>query len=196
MKVIARKISVPTSPFEYGDAPECVYVFGNDRLKGIRDEEITEIKNALEAIAEDYDDLTHGRLYDNNLHAILWYHLPRENGVGYSREERKTIVRIAQEYLDGTDDADGLRAICDALEMVHGIAFDWYEIHGCCQGDWQTAIVPMRWSLKDVENLEIEYFNLGEEYVVDDEYGIYVLRDAATEIADYYGCDPDDVEIA
>lgn len=193
MKVIARKISVPTSPLEYEEAPECVYVFGNDHLKGIRDEEITEIKNALDAIAEEYDDLTHGRLYDNNLHAILWYHLPRENGVGYSREERKTIVRIAQEYAEDTDD---LRAICDALEMVHGIPFDWHEIRGCSQGDWQVAIVPMRWSREDIENLEIEYFNLGEEYIVDDEYGIYVLRDASTEIADYYGCDPDDVEIA
>lgn len=203
-KITAYQIApeYQTSPLEYGDAPENVYIFGNSRMNGIRADEIDEIRNALEDIAAEYDDVINGRLRNENLHAIIWYHMPRPSGIGYTRAERLQIVKLAQEYNDepGATTTAALRAVCDALEILHGIAFDWHEIRGCCQGDWQYMICPAEYGREYRDEIETEYFNTGDEWKIDDNGDTFTVythswRDdeKRQEIADAVGCDPSDV---
>lgn len=192
------------SPLSYGDAPENVYIFGNDRLCGIRADEIDEIRNALENIAESYDEMQRGEYADGNSHlgACIWYHMPRPSGIVYSRAERLQIVKLAQEYNDEphTTTTAALRAVCDALEILHGIAFDWHQISGCCQGDWQYMICPDEYGREHRDVIETEYFNTGDEWRIDDDGDEYCIYTHAwnddgkrQEIADAVGCDPSDV---
>ena len=56
---------------------------------------------------------------------------------------------------------------CRALSLVSNREYAYKEIHGDCQGDWQRCYYP-----KDEENLlgdlEMQYFNTGEEWEVCD----------------------------
>lgn len=191
-----------TSPLEYGDILENVYIFGNGNFDGIRSDEINEIRTALEDIAAEYDDVINGRLHNENLHAIIWYHLPRPSGIGYNRTERLQILKLAQEYNDEphTTTTAAFRAVCDALEILHGIAFDWHMITGGYQGDWQYMICPDEYTKDDREIIETEYFNTGDEWQIDDngdEFYVYTHAwnddGKRREIADAVGCDPCDV---
>jgi DNA-binding Xre family transcriptional regulator len=205
-KITAYQIApeYQTSPLEYSDAPENVYIFGNDRMNGIRADEIDEIRNALENIADAYNEMQRGKYADGNanLHACIWYHMPRPSGIVYTRAERLQIVKLAQEYNDEpyTTTTAALRAVCDALEILHGIAFDWHEIRGCCQGDWQYIICPDEYGREYRREIETEYFNTGDEWNVNVdgcECAVYThsYRDdeKRQEISAAVGCDPSDV---
>lgn len=56
---------------------------------------------------------------------------------------------------------------CKALSLLCNQEYDYQEIHGVCQSDWQRCYYP-----KDEENLlgdmEMQYFNTGEEWEVCD----------------------------
>ena len=56
---------------------------------------------------------------------------------------------------------------CKALSLLCNREYDYKEIHGDCQSDWQRCYYP-----KDEENLlgdlEMQYFNTGEEWDVVD----------------------------
>lgn len=205
-KITAYQIApeYQTSPLEYGDAPENVYIFGNNRMNGIRADEIDEIRNALENIADAYNEMQRGEYADGNSHlgGCIWYHMPRPSGIVYSRVERLQIVKLAQEYNDEphTTTTAAFRAVCDALEILHGIAFDWHMITGSCQGDWQYMICPDEYTKDDLEIIETEYFNTGDEWRIDDngdEFYVYTHAwnddGKRREIADAVGCDPCDV---
>lgn len=70
---------------------------------------------------------------------------------------------------------------CKALSLVCNREYAYKEIHGDCQGDWQRCYYP-----KDEENLlgdlEMQYFNTGEEWDVVD----------AEELKDYGELPPED----
>ena len=56
---------------------------------------------------------------------------------------------------------------CKALSLLCNREYAYKEIHGVCQGDWQCCYYP-----KEGENLlsdlEMQYFNTGEEWDVVD----------------------------
>lgn len=205
-KITAYQIApeYQTSPLEYSDAPENVYIFGNNHMNGIRADEIDEIRNALEGIAEKYEDIIDGKLHDINMHAVIWYHLPKTSGEGYTRSERLKMIDIANAYVNETHTTTtgALNAVCNALEILHGMPFDWHEIHGCCQGDWQYMICPDEYGREYRDEIETEYFNTGDEWKIDDDSDTFTVythswRDdeKRQEIADAVGVSPDMVTL-
>lgn len=108
---------------------------------------------------------------------------------------------------------------CKALSLVCNREYAYKEIHGDCQGDWQRCYYP-----KDEENLlgdlEMQYFNTGEEWDVVDaeelkdrgeltpEDGVNIMRmesiycsayidgfRARENLAEYLGCQPDEIKM-
>lgn len=96
--------------------------------------------------------------------------------------------------------------VCAALELITGQPYVSGTIRGCCQSDWQEYYAPAD---MDMQYFEIEYFNLGSEWIVHDEddvpagpdeingYSIYCYSsnsdDIRKEIAENAGVVLDDV---
>lgn len=204
MKIYAKQVppEYQESPLFNGcdDWPENVFVFGN-RYYNQHAERLEDIRRALEDIAETFGDIRNGYLPGENLHAVLWYHLPRDDGRGYSRGERLELVKLAREYCECSSSAEN-DILCRVLEIITGRVWEAATIRGCCQGDWQEIIYPAEYGRDWLETFEAEYFNTGSEWCVkenDDDPGYYqyctgwnneLIR---AEIAAAAGCDPGDV---
>lgn len=187
-KIIARQVApeCQESPLEYGDAPDLVFVFGNRNFCGMRYDEIKKIYTALAELADDLDFCPESASF-----------ISKADGGAYAPEEWDALATIAREYagiIPGRDDAECAR---DALELIHGEPFALYTIRGCCQGDWQRCIMPERYGEKFRDAFEMEYFNTGEEWIIDDdgdEFSVYThmwtTDEKRREIADAVGCSP------
>jgi hypothetical protein len=204
MKLYAKQVPPEhqESPlFHAGSWPENVFVFGNRHFNQ-HAERLEEIRQALENIAETFDDMQAGQAHTNNLHAVLWYHLPRDDGRGYSRTERLELVKLAAQYeWPGSRNMEN-KILCRVLELITGQEWTAGTIRGYCQGDWQEIIYPSEYGREWLAAFEAEYFNTGSEWHIkesDEDPGYYqyctgwnnaMIR---AEIAEVAGCEPCDV---
>lgn len=93
--------------------------------------------------------------------------------------------------------------LVNELNEKTNIQWAYKEIHGCCQGDWERCIYDSSlYTDKQIELFEIEYFNLGSEYIDDDNTSyychydpVYELDDVKKELSDFTGHDPEEIEI-
>lgn len=143
---------------------------------------------------------------------------PRQDNKPYTEEQLTGWDDAAKSYnfpkADGYNPYsriyDEMWGICKALSLVLGEEFDWKEIHGCCQGEYNRVIYPeSRFSEQDIRNFECEFFNLGTEWCVTDEkpdspneiFGgcIYChdtdMDSIRREIAECFECEPGDVHL-
>lgn len=113
------------------------------------------------------------------------------------------INDLCDEY--GTRKANDQRIIAEALSIVTGQKWEYKQISGCFQSDWNYIYYrPDEWKEKALEYLEIEYFNTGDEWRIEDEEGndfgsgyTHELNDdeRKREIAENIGVDPGDVTL-
>lgn len=192
-KITAYQIApeYQTSPLEYNDAPENVYIFGNSRMNGISADEIDDIYNALETLADELDFAPEDACF-----------IKKADGSEYTPEEWEELAKIAREYAgiipgDGRSDRECAR---DALALVYGKPFTLCTIRGCCQSGWQYLIYPDEYGKEYRDEIETEYFNTGEEWKIDDDGDtLYIYThswrddEKRQEIADAVGCDSSDV---
>ena len=201
MKIYAKQVppEYQESPlYMWEEWPENVFVFGNRRLNQ-HDERLEDIRRALDDLAGAWDDLTSGApVYCNSWIEAVNECMPRDDGREYTRVERLKIAKLANSYCSNY--ADECKLLCAALELVTGRKYEYSQIRGCCQGDWQNIIYPSEYGREWLERFEAEYFNTGEEWIVDpdgENFSVYVTgwRDEQkrAEIADAAGCDPGDV---
>lgn len=208
-RIYARQVppEYQESPLQMCDEwPENVYVFGN-RHYIERTEGLQEIRDGLENIADEWEAMQAGRPYTQNLHAAIWYYLPRVSGDGYTRAERLELVKLSAEYMQAHSWSDSeIRVICRVLEIVRGEEYKHAEIRGCCQGEWQNIIYPASYGDAFRDAFETEYFNTGTEWIIHDGddapedpdeidgYSMYCYSyDPRAEIAIETGTDPADV---
>lgn len=91
-------------------------------------------------------------------------------------------------------------SICDALSLVYAREYECVTIRGCCQGEWQYLYYPAEYDDETVKEIESLYFNLGDEWIVDD-YGIAIATVAnddfniKTEISEATGFEPENIEL-
>lgn len=202
IKVYARQVppEYQESPLQLCDeAPENVYVFGNRDYIGIRADEISDIYNALEELADDLD------FSPDDAHFI-----EKADGSDYTPEEWEKLARLAREYTGiipgkGRSDRECAR---DALALIYGKQFELCTLRGCCQGEWQNCIYPAAYGHTFRESFEIEYFNMGTEWIIHDGddvpeepdeiegYSIYCYSyDPRVEIAAERGVQPEEVQL-
>lgn len=119
---------------------------------------------------------------------------------GYKAER---LEELCNKY--GTRGADDEGIIAEALSIATGQKWKYKQISGCCQSDWNYIYYrPEEWTAKALEYFEIEYFNTGEEWRIEDEEGddmgnVYTHEwnddEKKREIAENIGVDPDEVTL-
>lgn len=119
---------------------------------------------------------------------------------GYKAER---LEELCNKY--GTRGADDEGIIAEALSIVTGQKWEYKQISGCCQSDWNYIYYrPEEWTAKALEYFEIEYFNTGEEWRIEDEEGddmenVYTHEwnddERKREIAENIGVNPDEVTL-
>lgn len=220
MKYICRQVNpvYQESPiYEYRDMwnemydklflvpTDCCYGIRNDILKDFFDN-VEEAADAWYAVKEKSSYRIH-----NTITEILNDLLCREDGKKWNARQ----AHAWKEILDSWDE-DEERIVLKALDLYYGGDWDSRQIHGCCQGDWALIYFDSSmWTKESIEALEIEYFNLGEEWVCSctpitdeeaeeateedtvDEVWVYVYswdeEGKRKEIADTIGCNENEV---
>ena len=119
---------------------------------------------------------------------------------GYKAER---MEELCNKY--GTRGADDEGIIAEALSIVTGKKCEYKKISGCCQSDWNYIYYrPEEWTEKAIEYFEIEYFNTGAEWGLEDEEGddigsVYTHAwnddEKKREIAENICVDPDEVTL-
>ena len=204
---IARQVKpeYQMSPFDEGDiiGGNDIAIMGNDDLREVIPPIVRKVYDVLESGDIDYEAKLIERKnsfanYESIRDAVEDL-LPSDRW--YSDEEIETIVRTARHWREWSDWEENL---CTVLTIVTGKEWDWAEIHGCVQGEWQYIIFRKdEWDIGAREWLEIEYFNLGTEWIVDDggenlyHYSkfcpIYDYDNIRKEIAEQLGVDVEEV---
>jgi hypothetical protein len=204
MKIIAKQIdpAIQESPFNVFGWPEDVFVFGNrDFIEHAG--RIDELRDGLERIAEAVEDLHAGSLPNENLHAIIWYYFPRENGRGYTRAERLQWIKLAEDYTYTFNIVSERYILCEALELITGEKWASACLRGYSQGEWQYCIYKVANGHEWLREFEVEYFNMGEEWCIYEDNGEewccythgWNVEQARAEIADICEVNPQDVAL-
>lgn len=105
----------------------------------------------------------------------------------------------------GTRGANDKVIIAEALSIVTGQKWEYKKISGYSQSDWNYIYYRLdEWTEKALEYFEIEYFNTGDEWWIEDEEGddmgsVYTHEwnddEKKREIAENIGVDPDEVTL-
>ena len=142
----------------------------------------------------------------------------------YTTENKPTTDAEWEEIFTAWPDSRGAEErniLCSILSLLTGKEYDWKQITGSCQSDWQYIYYPAdEYDKKAIEHLEAEYFNTGEEWLIfeepveieesklenaceiaEEEYSftftVYCTswkdEEKRKEIADEIGCNPEEV---
>lgn len=205
MKIYAEQIApeYQESPLFMEEWPENVYIFGNKHYIDHGAEYIENIKNSMYDAADELKALPRGyRNYDSFIDIIADLLPAPENKKEYSRADRLQWRALLLNFDAGAiNDADAITA---ALELITGDEYDAATIRGCCQGDWNNIIYPAKYGAEWLRDFEIEYFNTGAEWRInegspdsDENYYFYTHAwnddGQRAEIAAAVGVDPADV---
>ncbi|WP_406044107.1 hypothetical protein [Succinimonas sp.] len=200
MRIYAKQVppEYQESPLFMEDWPENVFVFGNRDYKD-HSGRLEDIRRGLENIADTLEDMQRGAAWTRNgdLHAAIWYELPRDDGRGYTRAERLQFLDLAREYCYTLDFRAENETLCAALGLITGREWEYATIRGSSQSEWNCIIYPAEYGNEWLCDFETEYFNTGAEWTIDDDYNIYTHAwsddGIRAEIAAAAGVDPADV---
>ncbi len=208
MKIFAKQVAPENqeSPLFYGDFPENVYIFGNEKYMDHGREKIDDLLISMYDAADELKRLLTGEFADlvngYSLKEILHDFLKAENGREYSRADRLKWSELLLTFdAAAINDNDAITA---ALELITGDEYSAAKIRGRCQGDWQRVLYPTKYGREWLKNFECEYFNTGDEWRItendpddDDDFYFYTHEwsddGKRAEIAAAVGCDPADV---
>lgn len=121
----------------------------------------------------------------------------------FTEYKAERMEELCNKY--GTRGADDEGIIAEAISIVTGQKWEYKQISGCCQSDWNYIYYrPEEWTAKALEYFKIEYFNTGEEWRIEDEEGddmgnVYTHEwnddEKKREIAENIGVDPGEVTL-
>ena len=119
---------------------------------------------------------------------------------GYKAER---MEELCNKYY--TQGANNEAIIAEALSIVTGQKWEYKQISGICQSDWNYIYYrPEEWPEKALEYFEVEYFNTGDEWRIEGEEGddfgsVYTHEldddEQRREIAENIGVNPDEVTL-
>ena len=139
-----------------------LFLIPTDHCYGIRNDVSKDFFNNMEDATDAWyavkERSPHGN-YDT-ITEILNDLLCREDGEKWDTRQ----AHAWEEILDSWDE-DEESVVLKALDLYYGGDWDSKQIRGCSQGDWALVYFDSSvWSKESIEALEIEYFNLGEEW--------------------------------
>ena len=93
--------------------------------------------------------------------------LPASKGE-YSPDDITALQGLVKAYTQCSR-AETNNIFCRVLSIVDGKKWGWKIIRGYCQSDWNEIFYPVDdWSREALAAFEIEYFNMGSEWIIDD----------------------------
>ena len=145
----------------WDDMYDRLYLVPADHCIGIHNDNLMDIINNIYNMAEEYDDICANKAYYyTSVTEMLNDMMPRYNGGKWNTME----VHKWKDILSNWDE-DDTSVMCRMLDLAFGGNWQGREIHGCCQGDWALVYYDSEAYRKEsIDYLEIEYFNLGEEW--------------------------------
>lgn len=171
MKIYAKQIApeYQESPLFFDECfPDNIAVCGNRDYK----ERCPELFKIVKAILNDGElgdvlvNLKDSELYKNATEAITDYFPPDKEK--YSTKDIHELKRLIVEYSKCPRSAED-SILCAVLSIVTGKEWDYQQISGCCQSDWNYIYYPVNERDKEaIAAFEAEYFNTGSEWIVDD----------------------------
>ena len=175
MKIYARQINPAyqdSSIFEDdGMGTEYINVCGNRDYERRTSNLFDRVKECLDAgeLAEAIKDIRTGgyysSFYENVTEAInnqLW----RDDGKSYNTRQIGKLKKLVLQYSECSSSED-VPILVDVLSIGSGEEWDYREIHGCCQGEWNNVYYPVeKWTEESLEAFETMYFNTGSEWIV------------------------------
>ena len=184
------KIEAYQIPPEYQESPLAWEVYNNIVICGNRDyiDYKTELFENVEKALENIYDITEEAIMD---------YIPPKRKSRYSTEEISEIKNIIEDYVNCRN-CDKDDYLCDLLSIVDERKWEHRTIRGVVQSDWQKVYYPVEeWTQKDIDNFEIEYFNIGTEWNIvsaEEEFSMYChSAEPKEEIAFACGVKPEDV---
>lgn len=208
-KVYARQVpwEWQESPWDLLEAEQIIVdkavIYGNKRLQEYTFDEFDNVLTALDKM--DLTDVGEGSWYTTEQEMLLDY-VPPIGRDAYTAEDIEDWKAACDLYDCRNRAHDEQAAICAGLTLVMGKEYDYCCLRGYCQSDWNYFFYPVDLYDDDaVRRVEIDYFNMGEEWMIHDEetvpdcaeavngYTMYVYDDARKEIAAEAGVAPEDV---
>ncbi len=134
--------------------------------------------------------------------------ISRKDGKPWTVKQRHAWREIIEALIESPryeiDDATA-----DALQLITGEKYETGTIRGCAQRDYATVIYPARIGRSGLRALEIEFFNMGEEYKIffgekNDDRAEYIVNvycyswsddEKRAELADAAGCSPEEIVV-
>ena len=175
MKIYARQINPAYQEnflFEDdGMGTDYINVWGNSDFERRTSNLFNRVKECLDAgeLAEAIKDIRTGgyysSFYENVTEAInnqLW----RDDGKSYNTRQIGKLKKLVLQYSECSSSEED-QILVDVLSIVTGEEWDYREIHGCCQGEWNNVYYPVeKWTEESLEAFETMYFNTGSEWIV------------------------------
>lgn len=97
--------------------------------------------------------------FDNPTEFIEYY-VNRDDGKKYSKKDIHTWILILDNWDDNEED------FVRGLKLITRKNWRPFTIRGCMQSEWQEGYACEDLSDKDIEYVEMCYFNTGSEYIV------------------------------
>lgn len=195
--------------------PENMVVCGNRDFKEWKTAVFALVENTLDNgdLQEALEDLETGgyysAFYESAQEAIEEF-LPPSKGE-YSQDDITALQGLVKAYTQCSR-AETNNIFCRVLSIVDGKKWGWKIIRGCCQSDWNEIFYTVDdWSREALAAFEIEYFNMGSEWIIDDGefnpdtdsplningYSVYITAQdeegIRKELAAVEGCSPSDL---
>lgn len=121
----------------------------------------------------------------------------------FTEYKAERLEELCNKY--GTRGADDEGIIAEALSIVTGQKWEYKKISGYSQSDWNYIYYRLdEWTEKALKYFEIEYFNTGNEWWIEDEEGddmgsVYTHEwnddENKREIAEQIGVNPGEVTL-
>lgn len=174
MKIYARQIMPEFQDSRIfdddGNGVEYINVWGNKDYQSRTSSVFDRVKECLDAgeLAEDIEAVmgkNPSAIYGSITEAInnqLW----RDDGKTYSTRQIGKLKQLVLRYSDCKSSEED-QILVDVLSIVTGEEWDYRNIHGCCQGEWNTVYYPVKyWTKESLDAFETMYFNTGSEWIV------------------------------
>lgn len=174
MKIYARQIMPEFQDSRIfdddGNGVEYINVWGNKDYQSRTSSVFDRVKECLDAgeLAEDIEAVMEknpSTIYGNITEAInnqLW----RDDGKPYSTRQIGKLKQLVLRYSECRSSEED-QILVDVLSIVTGEEWDYRNIHGCCQSEWNTVYYPVKyWTKESLDAFETMYFNTGSEWIV------------------------------
>ena len=182
-----------------------VIISGNKDFLGYHTKAYEKVKK-IEDILYEYETTNNEKsnhCYWDSVSQLIDYYLSKENGKRYSKKEIHKWKEILDNWYNYRQEEEHK---LQALQLITGKKWRTKTIRGCMQSEWQTIYVSEAITDKDIDYIEMCYFNTGTEWLVyesekdynEDNYSYSLYVDGynvKTNLAERIGCKEEELVV-